>query len=85
MGGNRLDRWQDRLYPESLRQWVGNELDADRRGAGVGGGARPDASHEESALQRERGRSGDPRAHRLASCRCRPDFELHPRAARDEG
>ena len=65
--------------------WRGMSLTLDRRGAGVGGGARPDARHEESALRRERDRSGDLRAHRLAAGRRRPDCELHSGAARDEG
>ena len=36
-------------------------------------------------FERERDRSGDLRADRLAAGRRRPDCELHPGAARDEG
>ncbi|HKQ72340.1 MAG TPA: ABC transporter permease [Blastocatellia bacterium] len=64
---------------------AGNTPDARRHGAGFGGGACPDACHEESAFRSERDRSGDLRAHRPATRQCRPDSELHPGAARDEG
>src|SRR5262245_51314618 len=63
----------------------GNEIGPDRRGAGSGGGACPDASHEEPSLQRERDRSGDLRADRVAVGRRRFHRELYPGAKSDEG